>query len=227
MWLAPNTITLIGFFFSIAPGIVLFSKYGTSFENGDTPIDSWFFFFYAVCYFAYRMCDEVDGKQARRTKNSSALGMLFDHGCDAYGVNLHILNIMKCLQAGNCFWTMLNAIVFLGGFHFSTLEEYYVGGCYLPAGNAVSDGSVGIIGMLIIIGTYGNDILVTPLDILGGYSIRPFAFALMITTAITVISLCYKYIIDHSKKEIKEGDVTGMPVVRSQLKVQFFGYLFF
>lgn len=97
MWLAPNTITLIGFFFSVAPGIILFSKYGTSFENGDTPIDSWFFYFYAVCYFVYRMCDEVDGKQARRTKNSSALGMLFDHGCDAYGVNLHILNIMKCL----------------------------------------------------------------------------------------------------------------------------------
>jgi len=114
---------------------------------------------------------------------------------------------------------MLNAIVFLGGFHFSTLEEYYVGGCYLPAGNAVSGGSVGIIGMLILTGMYGNEILVTPHDFLGGYSLRPFAFAIMITTAVIIIVLCYKYIIDHSKKDIKEGDVTGMPVGRSKLKV--------
>jgi ethanolaminephosphotransferase len=25
----------------------------------------------------------MDGKQARRTKSSSPLGMMFDHGCDA------------------------------------------------------------------------------------------------------------------------------------------------
>jgi ethanolaminephosphotransferase len=27
--------------------------------------------------------DNLDGKQARRTKSSSPLGLLFDHGCDA------------------------------------------------------------------------------------------------------------------------------------------------
>lgn len=29
------------------------------------------------------MFDNLDGKQARRTKTSSPLGLLFDHGCDA------------------------------------------------------------------------------------------------------------------------------------------------
>ncbi len=29
------------------------------------------------------MLDNLDGKQARRTKTSSPLGLLFDHGCDA------------------------------------------------------------------------------------------------------------------------------------------------
>ena len=161
------------------------------------------------------MCDEVDGKQARRTKNSSALGMLFDHGCDAYGVNLHILNIMKCLQAGQNIWTMLVGLIFLGGFHFSTLEEYYVGGCYLPRFNAVSDGSVGIIGMLILLGIYGNDFMATPYDFIGGYTPRLIGFGAMLPVGIVIICLCYKYIVDHSRKELKPGDVTGMPLVRS------------
>jgi phosphatidylglycerophosphate synthase len=30
-----------------------------------------------------KILDNMDGKQARRTKTSSALGMMFDHGCDA------------------------------------------------------------------------------------------------------------------------------------------------
>jgi len=30
----------------------------------------------------------MDGKQARKTGNSSALGMLFDHGCDAISGSL-------------------------------------------------------------------------------------------------------------------------------------------
>jgi phosphatidylglycerophosphate synthase len=30
------------------------------------------------------MLDEMDGKQARKTGNSSPLGLLFDHGCDSF-----------------------------------------------------------------------------------------------------------------------------------------------
>jgi len=32
------------------------------------------------------MFDEMDGKQARRSGNSSPLGLIFDHGCDAMTV---------------------------------------------------------------------------------------------------------------------------------------------
>ena len=35
----------------------------------------------------------MDGKQARRTKNSSPLGMLMDHGCDALGVSFLVLGV--------------------------------------------------------------------------------------------------------------------------------------
>ena len=56
----------------------------TNFEGKELP--SWFFILNAFCYFMYRMFDELDGKQARKTGNSSPLGLLFDHGCDAFSI---------------------------------------------------------------------------------------------------------------------------------------------
>ena len=50
---------------------------------GDAP--RWVFFLGGFAVFAYLHLDCVDGKQARRTKSSSPLGQLFDHGTS----NLH------------------------------------------------------------------------------------------------------------------------------------------
>jgi phosphatidylglycerophosphate synthase len=49
---------------------------------GD-PINSVRSILYGILIFAFIVLDNLDGKQARRTKTSSALGMLFDHGCDS------------------------------------------------------------------------------------------------------------------------------------------------
>jgi len=86
---APNTLTVLGFLFTIVPFIVMFSISGASFYS---EIPSWFCYVHAVTYFLYRLLDEMDGKQARRTGNSSPLGLLFDHGCDCFAVGLQ--NIM-------------------------------------------------------------------------------------------------------------------------------------
>lgn len=37
----------------------------------------------AITMFIYQTLDAIDGKQARRTGSSNALGELFDHGCDS------------------------------------------------------------------------------------------------------------------------------------------------
>jgi phosphatidylglycerophosphate synthase len=95
--LAPNTITLTGFLISLVPFFILFLGYGTQLQNEDgNPIPKWFFLFQAIAYFMYRMLDEMDGKQARRTGNSSPLGLLFDHGCDAFNMGLQMLIGLKC-----------------------------------------------------------------------------------------------------------------------------------
>jgi cytidyltransferase-like protein len=47
----------------------------------------------AVLIFFYQTLDAIDGKHARRTKNSSPLGEIFDHGCDAIGTLFILLTI--------------------------------------------------------------------------------------------------------------------------------------
>ena len=68
-----------------------FTLFGTHLKNEEPFIsrtNNYFFYFSAFSYFMYRMLDELDGKQARRTGNSSPLGLLFDHGCDSFSVGL-------------------------------------------------------------------------------------------------------------------------------------------
>ena len=83
MSLAPNTITLLGFLHTVAAFTTMCAvpEVGMGFEG---PVPRWFCFLQFWCFFWYRMLDEVDGKQARRTGNSSALGLLFDHGVDCF-----------------------------------------------------------------------------------------------------------------------------------------------
>ena len=58
-WVAPNTLTLLGFVHTIVPLTTLFTV--ADFDlMGHVP--NWFFFLQAWCYFAYRMLDEMDGK---------------------------------------------------------------------------------------------------------------------------------------------------------------------
>ena len=52
---------------------------------------AWAFIMSALGLFIYQSLDAIDGKQARRTNTSSALGELFDHGCDAVSTGTALL----------------------------------------------------------------------------------------------------------------------------------------
>ena len=153
-WMAPNLITTIGFIHTIIPLCVLFAVDDFTLLG---PVPRWFCFLQAWCYFAYRMLDEMDGKQARKTQNSSPLGLIFDHGVDAWSTGLQALIALRVLQCGNNFLSYAMLVTAMAGFHFATIEEYYVGTLYLPPCNAVSDGSVLVIGMFLFSGIIGND----------------------------------------------------------------------
>ena len=76
----------------------MFTLYGTDFE-GTVP--AWWCITQAVSYFIARLLDEMDGKQARKTGNSSPVGLLFDHGCDSFSTSILALMMGKMLQMGN------------------------------------------------------------------------------------------------------------------------------
>jgi len=53
--------------------------------------------------FIYQTLDAIDGKQARRIHCSSALGELFDHGCDALSIGMMFFLVVN---------TKLNVTIF-------------------------------------------------------------------------------------------------------------------
>src|SRR5262245_21781737 len=75
----PNLITLLGFFF-ISAAFFVTMRYSPDLAS---PLPAWVCALNALCIYVYQTLDALDGKQARRTRSSSPLGELFDHGCDA------------------------------------------------------------------------------------------------------------------------------------------------
>lgn len=75
-WMAPNLVTLIGTLSLVLPFIaVLVLSPGL-----DEALPPWLCVLAGLAVFVYSTMDAIDGKQARRTKSSSPLGQLFDHG---------------------------------------------------------------------------------------------------------------------------------------------------
>lgn len=77
------------------------TPHATRSSAGDAP--PWVYALSAFSVLFYCHLDCLDGKQARRTKSSSPLGQLFDHGCDALSVNLLLANI-ACSLSLPCSW---------------------------------------------------------------------------------------------------------------------------
>lgn len=148
---------------------MLFGFYGIDFSG---PVPAWWCYMEAASYLIYRILDEMDGKQARKTGNSSPLGLLFDHGCDSFTTALITMMIMKLVQIGNCGLILLVLLASTQSFYFSTLEEYYTGGLFLGIGNGVTDGSVAIIALFLYAGYAGNDVFNNKLTLaLGGSNV--------------------------------------------------------
>ena len=121
LWLAPNLITLFG---GLCMLLALFAVQFTM-EPQDTP-SLIVNIFCSLMIFLYQTADNLDGKQARRTQSSSALGELFDHGVDAIMVGIFGMIISMNMQLSCCeilsMFLVLNIV-----FYLSHWEEYYVG----------------------------------------------------------------------------------------------------
>merc|ERR1711907_575484 len=67
LWMAPNLVTLLGWFHMMFMWLMLMAYRPTP----EEPPPSWALFLAAYCLIVYQTMDAMDGKQARRTNSSS------------------------------------------------------------------------------------------------------------------------------------------------------------
>ncbi|KEG14586.1 aminoalcohol phosphotransferase [Trypanosoma grayi] len=100
----------------------------------------------ALALLAYPILDNLDGHQARRTRTASPLGLIVDHGCDAFNCVIASLSVASSLSAGPTWKTWALMLSMVIAFFMNTWEEYYIDELVLPLINGPNEGVlVGII----------------------------------------------------------------------------------
>jgi len=155
--LAPNLITfcslmcnIIAFYFSVNDGGFDFNqplKYSTCYIIGFTQL-------------FYSLLDNTDGKQARRTGNSTPFGMLMDHGCDIFTNIFTAYNMSRLLIVGNDdFFSYSIFFGLLVGFYYMTYENYKIGEMYFPPINGADEGNFSVFLIGVACGIFGQNFL--------------------------------------------------------------------
>jgi phosphatidylglycerophosphate synthase len=134
--LAPNTITIIGFLTHVIATITL-----VCFLPFSSPAPDWALFLYGFAVFAYQMLDNLDGKQARKIGNSTPLGMIMDHGCDALGVIFLTAGVARTICLDNHYIIVWAYFSLVFSFYFSAWCQNHSKGVFiLGYVNGVDDG---------------------------------------------------------------------------------------
>ncbi|BFZ16875.1 hypothetical protein BsWGS_19914 [Bradybaena similaris] len=143
IWLAPNILTLSGFLFLLLNFAVM-TYYDPHFYAAcrnhpeHPPIPNWVWLMGAINNFLAHTLDGIDGKQARRTKSSSPLGELFDHGLDSWATLFLPVAVFCIFGRGehgvNVFRVFFCIVGIMVCFVLSHWEKYNTGVLFLPWG---------------------------------------------------------------------------------------------
>ena len=152
-WLAPNVITISGFFLNFFNLII--TTYYTGLKGGDY-IPLWASIVCTFFYTTYIILDYTDGKQARRLNASSPLGLLIDHGTDACTTFYVSIVGGSFSYYKNIYQYLFYYFPITLTFFMNTWEEYYKGELILPLVHGVSEGTVYIGFLTILSGIYGT-----------------------------------------------------------------------
>lgn len=103
----------------------------------EKDIPRWTFLFAAAATWIYSTLDAIDGKQARRTKSSSPLGQLFDHGCDSFTLTFTALSLAQAVKLNE-----IEVLVF-----FSACQIAFWNACWVEYNTGVLQTNVGQFGV--------------------------------------------------------------------------------
>ena len=200
-WLAPNLITLISLLFNIFASTISYLDGGFSFSHKLNRVTC---FVIGLFQLIYQLLDNIDGKQARRTGNSTPFGMLMDHGCDIFTNIFTSYNLSKLLAVGNDDY--FSFFVFFGlilGFYMMTYEEYKLGEMHFPMINGTDEGNFFIFLLGIFLSIVGHDCITYVIN--EKYSItigKLIAFGVLLGGFSCVFNL---YLHTYQKKGCKES----------------------
>mmetsp|Transcript_48375 Transcript_48375/g.151669 ORF Transcript_48375/g.151669 Transcript_48375/m.151669 type:complete len:437 (+) Transcript_48375:76-1386(+) len=136
VWLAPNLITLSGLLCTFVTYWIF--HYYCPLLEGHAPW--WAYMLNGFAILAYQALDAMDGKQARRTGSATALGVLFDHGCDALNATVMSVTMCAVVQYGPGVTSFVFWFVAVLVFYSATVEEYYTGELRLAIINGPNEG---------------------------------------------------------------------------------------
>ncbi|KAK5131417.1 hypothetical protein LTR08_000953 [Meristemomyces frigidus] len=166
LWLAPNMVTLLGFFFVLG-NVGLLELTDPDLQG---PKHSVVYFSYAFGVWAYSTLDNIDGKQARRTGTSSGLGELFDHGIDSLNCTLASLLEVSAMGLGPTRLGALTALIPTLPMFFSTWETYHTHTLFLGYFNGPTEGLLIASTIMVLSGIFGPQIWHRPMADLFGHS---------------------------------------------------------
>eukprot|EP01118_Nematostelium_gracile_P018214 TRINITY_DN8033_c0_g1_i2.p1 TRINITY_DN8033_c0_g1~~TRINITY_DN8033_c0_g1_i2.p1 ORF type:complete len:384 (-),score=80.99 TRINITY_DN8033_c0_g1_i2:18-1169(-) len=180
---APNMVTLLGFFFIILSYVL--SVYYAPFLVGEAP--RIVYVIHAICLFFYQTLDALDGKHARRTGNSSPLGELFDHGCDAVSTTMVVLTVLSVIQFGTSYESFFIVIISNYIFFTAQWEQYTVGSLELGYIN-VTEAQFSTMSIYLMTAYFGPNWWLTPIQI-AGYNLRYHHILLAMQTSIVFATI--------------------------------------
>jgi phosphatidylglycerophosphate synthase len=153
LWVAPNLLTFIGWLFVILSYVNIL-RYDYTFQQ-DIP--QWCFLLAAGCIWIYSTLDAIDGKQARRTKSSSPLGQLFDHGCDSFSITFFVLALSQAAKLDGVEVFAL-FITTQSAMYFSNWSEYNTGVLKTNVGQfGVTEAELSALIVHLLTGIFGQD----------------------------------------------------------------------
>lgn len=111
---------------------------------------------------------------------------MMDHGCDMLNTGILTITMAKMLRIGNSHYIYIVVMITVYQFYYATLEEYFVGGLFLPIINAVNEGVFLIIGICLFTGIVGSDFWLKD-SVISGTSNNIIMFYVMIASGVPVL----------------------------------------
>jgi len=146
LWIAPNLITIVGLIINILTSLILVLYCPTATEMAPW----WTTFLCALGLFIYQTLDAIDGKQARRTKTSSPLGELFDHGCDSLSTVFVSLASCCAVRLGMYPGWMLFQCLCASTLFYCAHWQTYVSGTLTFGTIDVTEGQIVVMGVMLL-----------------------------------------------------------------------------